>query len=42
MIHDIFENTATGVQSSLHADDGAIWKREGNILHVIKCIKKHN
>ena len=39
MINDIFESTGKGIQSSLYADDGAIWKRGKNVLFVRKAIQ---
>lgn len=40
MINDIFENIGVAIQSSVYADDGAIWKKEKNPPHVLKCIQK--
>ena len=37
MINDIFESTGKGIESSLFADDGAIWKGK-NVSFVMKAI----
>ena len=40
MIYDIFENIPTGMERSLFADDGAIWKKGGNTDHLVKKLQE--
>ena len=40
MINDIFENIPIGMGRSLFADDGALWKKGGNIDHLVKKLQE--
>ncbi len=40
MINDIFESLSSGMGKSLFADDGAMWKRGGNIEHEVKKLQE--
>ena len=39
MINDVFSNEGTCIEASL-CNDGAIWKRERNVSHVIKSVQQ--
>ncbi len=39
MINDIFSQLGAGVEKSLFADDGAMWKRGRNVLSVVKSMQ---
>lgn len=39
MINDIFSQVGAGVEKSLFADDGALWKRGRNVLYVVKSMQ---
>lgn len=40
MINDIFKNVHNGMNRSLFADDGALWKRGKNVEYVVKKIQE--
>jgi len=40
MIKDIFDSIPAGMGRSLFADDGALWKRGGNIDHIVKKLQE--
>jgi len=39
MINDVFVNISTDMGRSLFVDDGALWKRGGNVEYVIKSAR---
>lgn len=39
MINDIFSKMELGIGRSLYADDGALWKRGRNVVHVERCLQ---
>lgn len=40
MINDIFESIPKVLGSSLFADYGALWKRRGNVVHIVKTLQE--
>lgn len=40
MINDVFMSLEKGIGFSLFADDGAIWKRGGNLEFIVKKVQE--
>ena len=39
MINDVFSKVPEDIGSSLFADDGALWKRGRNVMHIISKVQ---